>query len=1213
MITHLQSVLNSAEFKVIPPSISDVNEAIKHLIPKGFEGFIQSFTDGFDIHLELLDEKVYNRKIEIKSRMFDLETHGLFFPKFMYTDLKNKTFTLNHNQVLHLILLHRFHQLKPMERPFLNLITKDIDRLNRYIRYSIPESYNDKIKVTNGTVVIYYPKFSNLVSDFPSSTFANLMDEAKWKTFLGHNNLALSSVGSMSKSNTVVLKQNGVQTYRAPAYYETDEGFYSIFKSGQNVPARFQSHVINSAYKLKNYSNSIIQQDNLLADGKLMVKDKTLRESIVVFHPFEGDRFIAGEGEASREFAKTLVEVSVNIEDCFSSLNVVEGQTYTIPKGQKDFVLGVNLLDEEVVISDFKELTVKSIKITGINGSVRLNISGIKEAGNARVVSNTGCKSVTKVVPNLGKIIFEEAPVIISKEDTCSLAQGLEESIASYMKGERKDNEEDPLLHIKRKYPELDLDSLVDYPKVDDEPKEVGEGFIVNPDILLGMNSVKGKSNGIVLAQACLAVKLGYYTPKEKFGFKGLLDSLNEQEINEAAQSLPKFKYIDRFGNKVDVHVGLVYLQFTEMCATYTRMKDQSFSFESGRVLATDNETSKALFHHIWDNYLEQDKIEASKELFKIYLTCSTGVFNNDDHLPIYNLDDINKLFTRKDLVLTTVNQFPSDSILLDEEWNKGFFIDLSKYKGAPCIRIPSAKTLSMFSGVLKNGDTIYHTNLINVSKIIDGCLRTDDGGYKLNTVYARDKNRDTPALAFNRYTANIQSTLYSSEDESQRLVQSFIKPKIPGINFKQLSEALLPDNTVLLCDDKVYNRIKRESLKGADKSLTENELMLLLNTQKLNETDDVKLQKEIFKELNEECPLALVIRSPSLWNSQVLKVRVWDKTMFELYLKLYKGINIKDVLDTYYNRDVLLCAYNLLVISHGDSDGDLLPMMTFRHEGQKLLKDFHLEKITQAEYDWHKEYKEKEMSSGPELYEEHRYKLYFVKYKDYNKYISNAIVCKALTGTSTLGIWTWSALLSTYKAYWEENRGVYRKKDRNIPLTPISDKDIARLEFEFSRLTQELVINGIKHVQNGSADFQPYALNNIGEKKYEKTVRHQLFTKYHVPNELIDKLFFIVRFAQDNNDMMKACQNFFSLYNKGRFPADSKALDYWESYIVNNTHFGSQLKDLFSIKQQFENKTASDEEFILNLLNGTSLEELPETKKEIQISNSNVVIDYQL
>lgn len=203
--------------------------------------------------------------------------------------------------------------------------------------------------------------------------------------------------------------------------------------------------------------------------------------------------------------------------------------------------------------------------------------------------------------------------------------------------------------------------------------------------------------------------------------------------------------------------------------------------------------------------------------------------------------------------------------------------------------------------------------------------------------------------------------------------------------------------------------------------------------------------------------------------------------------------------------------------------------------------------------------------------------------------------------------------MLQLYRAYWEENRGVYRKKDRSIPLTPISDKDIARLEFEFSRLTQELVINGIKHVQNGSADFQPYALNNIGEKKYEKTVRHQLFTKYHVPNELIDKLFFIVRFAQDNNDMMKACQNFFSLYNKGRFPADSKALDHWESYIVNNTHFGSQLKDLFSIKRQFENKTASDEEFILNLLNGTSLEEFPETKKEVQILNSNVVVDYQL
>ena len=156
-----------------------------------------------------------------------------------------------------------------------------------------------------------------------------------------------------------------------------------------------------------------------------------------------------------------------------------------------------------------------------------------------------------------------------------------------------------------------------------------------------------------------------------------------------------------------------------------------------------------------------------------------------------------------------------------------------------------------------------------------------------------------------------------------------------------------------------------------------------------------------------------------------------------------------------------------------------------------------------------------------------------------------------------------------------------------------MTDEDRKRLEFAFVVLTQELVINGIKHVQNGSADFQPYALNNIGDKKYEKQVRTQLATKYKVPNQLIDKLFFVVRFAQDNQDMLKACQNFFSLYNKGRFPVDSTALDHWSQAIVDHTHFGSQLRDLFNIREQFYTARKNDEDLLESILSSTNFIQL--------------------
>ena len=858
MIHNLPSVLKSPEFLAIPDHLTV--EGALGIVPKGFEDMIQSYTDGFDIHLELLNKDTYNRKVEIKGKVFQGS-----FPNFLFTDLRSE-FILNQNQVLHLFLLHRFNQFKPMERPFINLITKDIERLMRYIRHQVPKAYNDRSKVMNTTVVIN-ATMPSMITDFPLAFTSGAMNELKWKTFLETHPLALSSVGSMSKTNAVVLKGEG-QSYRAPAYHETDKGFYSIFKSGQNVPARCQSHLINFAYQLRHPSQSIIQQDNLVIEGQLVPKDKTLREVVVVFHPFDGDRFIAGEGEISSEVAKTLVEVTINIEDCFLKLNVEEGKRYMVDT--KEFVLGTNLL-EEVTISDFKEFTVNSIKHTGINGSLKLNITGVKQAGNARIVSNTGIKSVTKVVPNLGSIAFKPM----------SFEEGLQAAI----------------------------------------DKHLGQSSDLQPDLVIGMNSVKGKSNTIVLAQACLAVKLGYYKPKAKFGFEGLLNSLDEKEINEAARSLPEFTYTDRFGREVKVHIGLAYIQYTELCATYTRFKRQAFSFESGRVLANDNPTSRALFEHIWDTYLEKDKVEISKEFFKIYTAASTGIFNNDDNLPVYNLNELNNIFTSRDLVLTTVNQFPSDSLLLDEDFNQGFFIDLSKYENAPIIRIPSAKALKLFSGVLKNGDTIYHNNLINVSKVLQGCLRTD-GGYRLNTVYAKDKSRDTPALAFNRYMANIKSTLFSSEDESQRLVQSFIKPQIPGVSLKQVVETLLPDDVLLFCDNRIYNRIRRES-----QETSEDDVLLLLLTQQIRDSDDVELQKELFKQLDSMSPMVLGVRSPCLWSGQTLKFRVWDKAMFEIYLKLYKDIDIKDVLDTHYNRDVMFSNYKLCEISRSDNDGEYRPL----------------------------------------------------------------------------------------------------------------------------------------------------------------------------------------------------------------------------------------------------------------------------------------------
>lgn len=167
--------------------------------------------------------------------------------------------------------------------------------------------------------------------------------------------------------------------------------------------------------------------------------------------------------------------------------------------------------------------------------------------------------------------------------------------------------------------------------------------------------------------------------------------------------------------------------------------------------------------------------------------------------------------------------------------------------------------------------------------------------------------------------------------------------------------------------------------------------------------------------------------------------------------------------------------------------------------------------------------------------------------------------------------------ILEVYQQYCKDNNYTYQKRDIPSSMVRINSHEAKLLGYTYTRLVQEMVIEGIKHTQNGSKDFDMYFLKSIGKLENEKKIRRDLSGIFGLDNSLIDKLFFIIRFAEDNYDLSKACRNFISLYNKGRFPLDSEALDHWEEYISNNTYFGSLLKPLFDIKQAYQDKIEND------------------------------------
>lgn len=160
--------------------------------------------------------------------------------------------------------------------------------------------------------------------------------------------------------------------------------------------------------------------------------------------------------------------------------------------------------------------------------------------------------------------------------------------------------------------------------------------------------------------------------------------------------------------------------------------------------------------------------------------------------------------------------------------------------------------------------------------------------------------------------------------------------------------------------------------------------------------------------------------------------------------------------------------------------------------------------------------------------------------------------------------------IVESYQAFCVQNNYRYEKKVGTTSLTPVSDDEARLLVYTYTRLVQEMVIEGVKHVKNGSKDFDMYFLKNIGDKQHERKIRKDLSQIFGLSSTMIDKLLFIIRFAEDHHDLSKACRNFLSLYNKGRQPANRDALDYWEDFIAHNTYFGKLLLPLFDIKESY-------------------------------------------
>ena len=1010
------------------------------------------------------------------------------FPKFVFckpnVTTHNQEF-LTHWELMYMLMASRLPSLANHNVVYGGLIQRDIASVNKYVIYTEANAYNAKIKNKNLVVMLDPYDHTNPYRDsfkyatpFGDWLFKTRPHDETIRSQIESMNCIPSSETMLSESQKVVL-DSFEDEYKAPAFEMIRKngrtlGFKTLFPPKQNVPSRLKTHLHGEAYNYIKPDQAIYLQDAIYQeDGSWVTKDSTLRNVIVLFEEIDPEsyRFGAGEIEVSKEFGNEIVVMKKHRELQLSQIFLKEDETYYAHNGT--IKIGKCAEDETKIrtIENVDHIKVLKVEETGFGNGYRIEFMSYNKASNARVVSQTGFKGVTKVMADLGKV-----------------------------------------KHGRRTLP-------------------IGAACSIN--------SLKGKMNTIILAQAALAVKIGTYVPKNG----ELLDSLDEDEINAAAQSLPAFKHIKGGIETDDVKVGLIQVSVTELGSMYAKLKPQTFSFNALKYL--DERTDKSFATYIRENHINELRKEITMELNKVIQDEYGFLIEEDSDMPIYRLDELKDVFTMTDLFLARRNIIHYESNLLNEEFNQGFYIHC-KPQADEYIRIPSAKVLNAFWSRLEtNGEYVYEDILINISKIIAACIEEPKKPKYHYVTYGAMESNKTRITARMAYVRGCKNMLYSGELGGQQIIKTLLSPELPGISLKQVPDKYVPAGVVVILDDKIYRKLH-----------------------------NVAYEKEQAYQDNDF--LCFALRNPHLWRTQTLKQVVWDSIMFDQYLQEHFGFGLEDYIPKELNRFCVLVSKDLICKTHSDADGDLLSLSLPKGlTGQMLLEEFELEGVMDVERKWDEEYLKSEISSNEDIDYTKQYKIYTIYNSrnlggndSYNIFLTNAAIAKSAVGGATNDSWAMYMLLQIYRGLLinePEEAKMPFADNRPINLTP--DK-MKLFDHIYIRLIEEKVINAIKHVSNGSLGFQKYQLNAFGDPKHDKKiVLKELQEEFGVQRKDAIEIISLIIWAH-NSGYLKACKSFLSMHNKGVVETDEDVLSKFEN-IVKYTFVGSLFAEFFEISKR--------------------------------------------
>lgn len=837
---------SNGNFKAVPNIPSDITLNQIHLLfPKGFEDILDYEIDSISNSVNIIilnDNNKENTIITLDENIFNPSKNNCGFPNFLIeqhykypkidylTDTRNR-FIFNQNEIFYLCLQHRLTEFKKFKNAYANLISNDITAIRSFISYIPNKAYNAIQKEKNAYIIlsIFDPNTKQIKIVNNSQCLGNILKAKAYIPRKAHLQKLLPTLPihfsseSMGEKSKYVLHDYALPLYRSVGYNLTKD-----VKGNTIVQSLFPPKQ-NIPARNKTHVTADAYEVSDFEATSLFIQDYIPNRELNIYQPKD------------RCYRKSICVIHP----------ILDNGKFLFGEGQAsvDFV-NTEVVVREDVTDQLEEVYVELNKQYISDGDNKIQVAlNIKN----EVLYLENCLSATlkhvQIVGTLGvqKLIFD----------------------------------------VVRSAGNARVDSNTGLKMVTTCHNNLGEitlptlGKTLKPDLVFGMNSFKAKGNGIILARAALAVELGLYKPKHA---SGLLNTLNIQEINDASDTLPEYSYTDNLGNKQTVQIGIVYARYTELCYVFKSYRKQSFSFESGRVLHSLKDNR--LFHNIWENYIEEDYKNIVLELEQILLD-KKDIF--ETNLPMYTVATIKKekIFQNKDLVLNIRTSTESLSCLLDENWNKGFFLNLTA-NGGKVIRIPCAKTLKMFCTQTTSKMYMYPALLVIISRILNLILTNQMQLLfpKTDSNYAKNQ---TPVIQFYR---EIKGLLFSSEEAAVMLVQKLSRPEIPGFAFKQVTDWILPEKTCVVMCNKTYNRAIKDALGS---NYTQHEKALGF--------------------------WGMHIRAPSLWRKQLCALRIWNQDDFRIFLHTKYNINLEDYINPEFNDDIVLFSNDVLENSQSDVD----------------------------------------------------------------------------------------------------------------------------------------------------------------------------------------------------------------------------------------------------------------------------------------------------